>query len=80
MPWHEVFPHASQASLALLDRLLTFNPDRRISTGDAAQHIYVRQWADEDMQSWELASSQSVFVESEGDGSNATAKRECRSI
>ncbi|POS82044.1 hypothetical protein EPUL_006397, partial [Erysiphe pulchra] len=47
LPWREVYPHASQASLDLLDRLLTFSTDRRISTGDAARHAYVRGWADE---------------------------------
>lgn len=76
LPWREVYPHASQASLDLLDRLLTFSTDRRISTGDAARHAYVRGWADENPQSWEQASSQRVFVESEGDVSDATARCE----
>ncbi|KAL1581756.1 hypothetical protein WHR41_09513 [Cladosporium halotolerans] len=74
LPWREVHPHASQASLDLLDRLLTFNTERRISTGDAARHVYVRGWADENPQSWEQASSQRAFVESGGDGSDATAR------
>ena len=76
LPWREVYPHASQASLDLLDRLLTFSTDRRISTGDAARHVYVRGWADENPQSWEQASSQRAFVESGGDGSDATARCE----
>lgn len=77
-PWREVYPHASQASLDLLDRLLTFNMNRRISTGDAARHIYVQGWAERYRQSWEVASTQPVFVEGEGDGSGLAARREFR--
>eukprot|EP00041_Stephanoeca_diplocostata_P020321 m.452839 g.452839 ORF g.452839 m.452839 type:complete len:170 (+) comp21542_c0_seq31:1204-1713(+) len=46
VPWKRLFPSATDASLALLDRLLAFNPDKRASVVDALAHTYLAQYYD----------------------------------
>lgn len=48
MPWKAMFPSASDLALNLLERLLTFNPMRRISVEEALKHPYLEPYHDPD--------------------------------
>lgn len=41
-----MFPDADPRALDLLDKMLTFNPDRRIVVEDALAHPYLEQYYD----------------------------------
>lgn len=43
-PWRNIFPKASEESLDLLDRLVTFNMCSRITVEAALQHEFVQRW------------------------------------
>ncbi len=45
-PWKQLYPTASDLSLNMLDYLLTFNPNRRVSVEDALKHPYLAQYYD----------------------------------
>ncbi|CAF2077010.1 unnamed protein product [Rotaria magnacalcarata] len=45
-PWKQLYPNASDLSLNMLDYLLTFNPNRRVSVEDALKHPYLAQYYD----------------------------------
>ncbi|WKY01430.1 hypothetical protein Q1695_015432 [Nippostrongylus brasiliensis] len=45
-PWANMFPDADPAALDLLDRLLTFNPHKRITVDEALAHPYFAQYHD----------------------------------
>jgi len=45
-PWKQLFPTASDLSLSMLDYLLIFNPNRRITVEDALKHPYLAQYYD----------------------------------
>lgn len=40
----QVFPTASEEATDLLEKLLRFNPRKRLSAAEALQHPYVSQW------------------------------------
>jgi mitogen-activated protein kinase 1/3 len=46
IPWAKLFPTADAKALDLLDRMLTFNPNKRISVEDALAHPYLEQYYD----------------------------------
>lgn len=45
-PWKQLYPNASDLSLNMLDLLLTFNPNRRVTVEDALKHPYLAQYYD----------------------------------
>ena len=46
VPWARLFPGADPKALDLLDKMLTFNPHRRIGVEDALAHGYLEQYYD----------------------------------
>lgn len=46
VPWSKLFPNADAKALDLLDKMLTFNPHRRIGVEDALAHPYLEQYYD----------------------------------
>eukprot|EP01090_Pellita_catalonica_P002106 TRINITY_DN11765_c0_g1_i2.p1 TRINITY_DN11765_c0_g1~~TRINITY_DN11765_c0_g1_i2.p1 ORF type:complete len:429 (-),score=88.40 TRINITY_DN11765_c0_g1_i2:90-1376(-) len=47
-PLREIFPHASADALDLLEKLLQFDPTKRLSAAEAVMHPYVVQFRDEE--------------------------------
>lgn len=48
IPWKAMFPGKSDLSLDLLDRLLSFNPAKRITVEEALKHPYLEPYHDPD--------------------------------
>jgi mitogen-activated protein kinase 1/3 len=48
IPWVRLFPKADPKALDLLDKLLTFNPNNRITVENALAHPYLEQYYDPD--------------------------------
>ncbi|CAG5089672.1 Similar to mapk1: Mitogen-activated protein kinase 1 (Xenopus laevis) [Cotesia congregata] len=46
VPWTCLFPNADPRALDLLDKMLTFNPNKRIVVEDALAHPYLEQYYD----------------------------------
>lgn len=44
--WGSLYSEATEAGLDLMDKILQFNPDRRLSVEDALQHPYVHPYYD----------------------------------
>jgi mitogen-activated protein kinase 1/3 len=45
-PWKQLYPNASDLALSMLDYLLTFNPNRRVTVEEALKHPYLAQYYD----------------------------------
>eukprot|EP01137_Pigoraptor_chileana_P007302 Opistho-2@52710 len=48
VPWSTIFPNASELALDLLDKMLTFNPENRITIDDSLAHPYLQQYYEPD--------------------------------
>ena len=46
IPWNKLYPSADPKALDLLDKMLTFNPFKRIVVEDALAHPYLEQYYD----------------------------------
>jgi len=46
VPWKSLYARADERALDLLDKMLTFNPNKRISVEDALAHPYLDQYYD----------------------------------
>nr|UJT98798.1 mitogen-activated protein kinase [Propylea japonica] len=46
IPWAKLYPNADPKALDLLDKMLTFNPHKRIEVEDALAHPYLEQYYD----------------------------------
>ena len=46
IPWTRLYPNADEKALDLLEKMLTFNPHRRIAVEDALAHPYLEQYYD----------------------------------
>ncbi|KYO26361.1 hypothetical protein Y1Q_0013899 [Alligator mississippiensis] len=46
VPWAKLFPKADPKALDLLDKMLTFNPNKRITVEEALAHPYLEQYYD----------------------------------
>lgn len=46
VPWNKLYPNADPNALDLLDKMLTFNPHRRIVVEEALAHPYLEQYYD----------------------------------
>uniref|UniRef100_A0A8C5DYI8 Mitogen-activated protein kinase n=1 Tax=Gouania willdenowi TaxID=441366 RepID=A0A8C5DYI8_GOUWI len=46
IPWEKIYSKADSKALHLLDRMLTFNPSKRISVEEALAHPYLEQYYD----------------------------------
>lgn len=46
VPWTKMYPNADPNALDLLDKMLTFNPHKRIVVENALAHPYLEQYYD----------------------------------
>ncbi|KAG8148058.1 hypothetical protein E2320_023064 [Naja naja] len=46
VPWAKLFPKADPKALDLLDKMLTFNPNKRITVEESLAHPYLEQYYD----------------------------------
>ena len=46
IPWTKLYPNADSKALDLLERMLTFNPHKRILVEEALAHPYLEQYYD----------------------------------
>lgn len=47
VPLSDKFPRASNLAVDLLEKLLAFNPDNRVTAAEALQHPYLKRYHDE---------------------------------
>ena len=74
-PWRDIFPKASEEPLSLLDRLLTFNVDNRITVEDELQHEFVPLWTRSDQGLRQDVSTRQTFMDCGDVEVNASAGR-----
>lgn len=60
-PWRSMFPASSDLALDLLDRLLAFNPAKRITVEEALRHPYLEPYHDPDDEPTAPAIPESFF-------------------
>jgi mitogen-activated protein kinase 1/3 len=48
VPWQRLYPKADIKALDILDKMLTFNPYKRISIEEALAHPFLEQYYDPD--------------------------------
>lgn len=75
-PWRSIFPKASEESLNLLDRLLTFNMCSRITVEAALQHEFVQAWLCSGDGRCESVYKRQTFFDCDDVGADASAKSE----
>ena len=75
MSWRQLFPTASEGSLNLLGRLLTFNPDGRVTAEDALRHPYLSLWSESDQPPRPAVSTQHDLGEGGDLAAHAAVKR-----
>ena len=46
VPWNKLYANADSKALDLLDKMLTFNPHKRITVEEALAHPYLDQYYD----------------------------------
>ena len=46
--WNTIYPHAEKQALDLLDKLLTFDPAKRITVEEAMRHPYISEYSQPD--------------------------------
>ncbi|RHY35036.1 hypothetical protein DYB32_000436 [Aphanomyces invadans] len=63
--WPEVFPHANPEALNLLDKLLQFDPNERITASDALKHPYFDSCRNDELDSM-------LFTPNDADGPPAS--------
>jgi serine/threonine protein kinase len=74
-PWRDIFPKASEESLSLLDRLLTFNVDNRITVEDELQHEFVPLWTRSDQGLRQHVFTRQTFMDCGDAEVNASVER-----
>jgi mitogen-activated protein kinase 1/3 len=74
-PWKTLFPTASSNALNLLDRLLTFNPDSRLTVEAALKHPFILSWAEPDELPAREPFAAHTFTEDVGARKKTTPKR-----
>ena len=52
VPWNRLYPEADPKALDLLDKMLTFNPHKRIAVEEALAHPYLEQYYDPADEVW----------------------------
>lgn len=75
-PWRSIFPRASEESLSLLDRLLTFNMCSRITVEAALQHEFVQPWLRSDEGRCESVYKRQPFFGCDDVRRDASAKKD----
>lgn len=75
-PWRSIFPKASEESLSLLNRLLTFNMCSRITVEAALQHEFVQPWLRSSEGRYESVYKGQTFFDCDDAGPDASAKSE----
>ena len=50
VPWNTIFPTSNPDGLDLLDKLLQFDPRKRITAAEALEHPYFDDWRDPELE------------------------------
>jgi serine/threonine protein kinase len=74
-PWQRLYPNADARALDLLEKMLTFNPNKRITIEDALAHPYLEQYYDPNDEVRHCASRVLTSVTTGADGPGRTVRR-----